>query len=154
LSIHAGADALAAFQGVRGAAADVLDAQGVVFDPRSFAPGGLIFYALPCPLTEARHDLLLSELARASSSLRCAFQWLPSCRLHTCYMLNQLALGSLVLRGRVAAAFAQAVCIASIQVPPFAMVSATYAGIAFVVTCFAPFNRLQLGVVVLGQRLS
>jgi hypothetical protein len=29
-----------------------------------------------------------------------------------------------------------------------------YAGVAFVVKCFAPFNRLQLGVVVLGQRLS
>jgi hypothetical protein len=33
----------------------------------------------------------------------------------------------LVLRGRVAAAFAQAVCIASIQVPPFVMVSAMLA---------------------------
>lgn len=42
-------------------------------------------------------------------------------------MQNQLAVRSLVLRGRVAAAFAQAVCIASIQVPPFAMVSAMLA---------------------------
>jgi hypothetical protein len=33
-------------------------------------------FALP---SEAWHGLLLSELARASSSLRCAFQWLPSC---------------------------------------------------------------------------
>jgi hypothetical protein len=49
LPIHAGADALAAFPGVRGAAADVLDPQGVVLDPCSFAPGGLFFYVLPCP---------------------------------------------------------------------------------------------------------
>ena len=42
-------------------------------------------------------------------------------------MQNQLAVRSLVLRGRVAAAFAQAVCIASIRVPPFAMVSAMLA---------------------------
>jgi hypothetical protein len=78
--------------------------------------------------SEARHDLLLSNLVRVSSSPRCAFQWLPSCCRCACaWLLNQLAVGSLVLRGRAAAAFAQAVCIASIQVPPFAMVSAMLA---------------------------
>jgi hypothetical protein len=70
-------------------------------------------------------------------------------------MLNQLAVGNWVLRGRVAAAFAQAVCIASIQVPPpFAMVSAMLALHLSLYAMRPSSVRLQLGVVVLGQLLS
>jgi hypothetical protein len=43
--------------------------------------------------------------------------------MQSMYMANQLALGSLILRGNVAAAFAQAACITSMWVPPSAMVS-------------------------------
>jgi hypothetical protein len=69
-------------------------------------------------------------------------------------MQNQLALRSLVLRGRVAAAFVCTGGVYRLDTGATVRDGLRYAGVALVVKCFAPFFRLQLGAVALGQLLS